>query len=100
MSFSSTAPHLDSSTGSVVKFKSPPHLSSKPFPQEESHPHQTYFHPGAPNYSELLVPDLGADKVWRLTPGNQEAGEEPWEIRESVEFPEGFGPYHLIVHGK
>jgi len=27
MSFSSAAPHLDSSTGSIVKFKSPPHLS-------------------------------------------------------------------------
>jgi 6-phosphogluconolactonase (cycloisomerase 2 family) len=37
--------------------------------QEASHPHQTVFNSLNTTEQELLVSDLGSDKVWRLTYG-------------------------------
>ncbi|OCB91011.1 putative isomerase YbhE [Sanghuangporus baumii] len=61
------------------------------FPATVSHPHMALE-----NDEEVLVPDLGADKVWRLveassvTPGT-------WEIQGFVAQPEGSGPRHIAI---
>lgn len=57
--------------------------------QESSHPHEVYVYE-----DELLIPDLGADKTWRLTKGP--AG---WEVKGAIDYPAGAGPRHILVHG-
>ena len=44
--------------------------------------------------NEILVPDLGSDKIWRL-------GQEGsiWAIKGSIDQEPGSGPRHLVVHG-
>ncbi|KAG8852825.1 hypothetical protein FRB96_008513 [Tulasnella sp. 330] len=62
--------------------------------QEWSHPHQIFPHPSG---KELLVPDLGGDKIWRL--GRDEEG-KPWKINGAIESPaRGTGPRHAIFKG-
>lgn len=61
--------------------------------QEAAHAHQVIFHP---QRAELLVPDLGADKVWRLLKGDDGL----WEIRGHVAYPPGAGPRHVSFYGK
>ncbi|KAG8813971.1 hypothetical protein FRC17_001352 [Serendipita sp. 399] len=56
--------------------------------QESSHPHEVYRYG-----EELLIPDLGADKTWRLT-----KGESGWEIKGAIEYPAGAGPRHVLIH--
>jgi 6-phosphogluconolactonase (cycloisomerase 2 family) len=58
--------------------------------QESSHPHEVYFY-----NDELLIPDLGADKTWRLT-----KGPSGWEVKGSIDYPPGAGPRHILIHGK
>ncbi|KAG8767498.1 hypothetical protein FRC19_005382 [Serendipita sp. 401] len=58
--------------------------------QEASHPHEVYRHG-----EELLIPDLGADKTWRVI-----KGENGWEVKGAVEYPAGAGPRHVLVHSK
>ena len=58
--------------------------------QEASHPHQAYY---SADRDEVFVPDLGVDKVWRLTRGL----DGQWERRDSVDFPAGTGPRHCVV---
>lgn len=58
--------------------------------QESSHPHEVYLHG-----DELLIPDLGADKVWRLT-----KGASGWEVKGAIVYPAGSGPRHILVHGR
>ncbi|KZV98312.1 putative isomerase YbhE [Exidia glandulosa HHB12029] len=73
-----------------------PHESQvhfNPDRQECSHPHQVLVLP-AP-HSEVLVPDLGSDKVWRLA---QSPGAKEWEIVGFVEFPRGSGPRHAALY--
>lgn len=41
-----------------------------------------------------MIPDLGADKVWRLSKSNGK-----WEIRGHVSFTRGGGPRHVAFHG-
>ncbi|KIJ66165.1 hypothetical protein HYDPIDRAFT_181149 [Hydnomerulius pinastri MD-312] len=63
--------------------------------QASSHPHQTIFNPL--NTSELLIPDLGADKVWRLTKGL----DGHWAIQDpAVQHVAGSGPRHVATYGK
>ena len=63
------------------------------FPADVSHPHMA-----VQNGDEVLVPDLGADKIWRLiqasndTPGS-------WVIQGLIEQPEGSGPRHIALAG-
>ena len=57
--------------------------------QEASHPHEAY-----PYNDELLVPDLGADRTWRLVKGST-----GWEVKGAIEYPAGTGPRHIVVHG-
>jgi len=56
--------------------------------QEASHPHQIIFH-----RDELLVPDLGADKTWRL---KEEDGR--WNVVGSLDHGTGKGPRHAVIH--
>ncbi|KAH8110547.1 putative isomerase YbhE [Phellopilus nigrolimitatus] len=69
--------------------------------QEASHPHQVYLathalKDGRGPSAEILVPDLGADKIWRLTKGT----DGKWEQKGEVVFDKhpGGGPRHVIVH--
>lgn len=83
---SSTSPYLDSLGVHSVQFEGTGPNSSR---QECSHPHDIVFHG-----DELLVPDLGADKTWRLQRG---AGGK-WEVKGHVEYEPGSGPRHVLVH--
>jgi len=56
--------------------------------QQSSHPHQAILHP---EREELLVPDLGADKVWRFS--KNDTGK--WEVRGCVQYQPGSGPRHV-----
>ncbi|KZT27154.1 putative isomerase YbhE [Neolentinus lepideus HHB14362 ss-1] len=58
--------------------------------QRSSHPHQVYK---SPTRDELLIPDLGSDKTWRLV-----RGQNGWEITGSIEYSPGNGPRHVIEH--
>ncbi|KAF8554806.1 putative isomerase YbhE [Imleria badia] len=63
--------------------------------QEASHPHQTVFNPLNTTEKELLVPDLGSDKVWQLTKGS----DGHWAIRDFISTETGSGPRHVATHG-
>jgi len=63
--------------------------------QEASHPHQTVFNPLNTAEKELLVPDLGSDKVWQLTKG----ADGRWGIRDFVTTEIGSGPRHVATYG-
>ncbi|KAL1748644.1 Lactonase, 7-bladed beta-propeller-domain-containing protein [Schizophyllum fasciatum] len=58
--------------------------------QEHSHAHYAVHYP---EYDELLVADLGADKVWRL----KKEGDQ-WIIRGEITYPAGTGPRHFALH--
>jgi len=60
--------------------------------QESSHPHQVVLHP---ERHEILVPDLGADKILRFLKENGE-----WDIKGRIDMPSGSGPRHTVVYGK
>ncbi|THH31642.1 hypothetical protein EUX98_g2531 [Antrodiella citrinella] len=61
------------------------------FPFNGSHPHMAVQHG-----SEVFVPDLGADRIWRLvengSPGN-------WRIQGDIVQPLGSGPRHIAIRG-
>lgn len=62
--------------------------------QEGPHPHQVIL--GPENDGEVIVPDLGSDKVFglRKTPGTS-----PWEVQRTFEgFEPGDGPRHSVIH--
>jgi len=63
--------------------------------QEASHPHQTVVNPLNTTDKELLVPDLGSDKVWQLTKGS----DGHWAIRGFVSAETGGGPRHVATYG-
>ncbi|KAI0360679.1 putative isomerase YbhE [Trametes cingulata] len=56
-----------------------------------SHPHMALEHG-----SEVFVPDLGADKIWRLvengSPGN-------FRVQGQIDQPKGSGPRHIATRG-
>jgi 6-phosphogluconolactonase len=61
--------------------------------QEKSHVHATVF---SPNYKQLLVPDLGTDKIMLYdvsSSGSLEPAAQPF-----AEVNAGAGPRHLAVH--
>lgn len=62
--------------------------------QEASHPHQV----GGDILvgKELLIPDLGSDKVWKLS---RDAGTSAWQVAGEIPVPKGKGPRHLVVVG-
>lgn len=59
--------------------------------QSSSHPHQVVL---IEEHGELLVPDLGADKVWRLKKTPQ-----GWKIEGHIQYELGSGPRHVIYKG-
>ncbi|KAI6043462.1 Lactonase, 7-bladed beta-propeller-domain-containing protein [Pisolithus marmoratus] len=63
-----------------------------------SHPHQVIFSniDTTSAERELLVPDLGADKVWRLKKG----GDGRWTICGYLQCESGGGPRHVVTCGK
>lgn len=61
--------------------------------QEGSHPHQIYPHPSG---TQLLVPDLGSDKVWILV---KDPESKSWKVNGSIPTPPGSGPRHIAVKG-
>ncbi|KAF8691119.1 isomerase YbhE, partial [Rhizoctonia solani] len=58
--------------------------------QEKSHPHQVIEYG-----NEYLVPDLGADKIWRLTKTSSGALQNSGYIQQ----PSGSGPRHVVTKG-
>jgi 6-phosphogluconolactonase (cycloisomerase 2 family) len=72
-------------TGPVIQFTGSGPNKSR---QTSSHPHEVVEN--GPN--ELLVPDLGADKVWRLTRNGNN-----WQNSGFVQHPAGSGPRHAVV---
>ncbi|KAF5363218.1 hypothetical protein D9758_008406 [Tetrapyrgos nigripes] len=60
--------------------------------QERAHAHEAHWNP---SYKEVLVPDLGADRVYRFTKADAK-GE--WKLVGQIEFEGGGGPRHVIVH--
>ncbi|EJD08182.1 putative isomerase YbhE [Fomitiporia mediterranea MF3/22] len=69
--------------------------------QGSSHPHQVYFSkPNSPTslgpVEEVLVPDLGSDKIWRL----RKDTDGKWEIKDEITFDkhQGGGPRHIVVY--
>ena len=61
--------------------------------QASSHPHQVIPHP---TREELFVPDLGADKTWRLN----KSADGVWEVSGHISYHGGEGPRHVAFYGK
>ena len=61
--------------------------------QDGSHPHQVVLDDADPAGPVLLVPDLGADVVHRISMRDASLGQR----LEPVDMPAGFGPRHLVV---
>ncbi|KAG5722949.1 hypothetical protein E4T56_gene5102 [Termitomyces sp. T112] len=59
----------------------------QPTPPNVSHPHMALRHE-----TEVLVPDLGGDKIWRLAPTLGDFG-----IQGFIPQPEGSGPRHIAI---
>ncbi|KAH9896867.1 putative isomerase YbhE [Cubamyces lactineus] len=61
------------------------------FPAAVSHPHMA-LEVG----SEVFVPDLGADTIWRLA---QDGAPGQYKIHGRIDQPQGSGPRHIVVRG-
>ncbi|KAG6853999.1 hypothetical protein C0991_011656 [Blastosporella zonata] len=59
-----------------------------PLPPNVSHPHMALQHG-----TEVLVPDLGGDKIWRLAP----SPDQSYRIQGFIPQPEGSGPRHIAM---
>ncbi|KAJ3554002.1 hypothetical protein NM688_g3325 [Phlebia brevispora] len=62
------------------------------FPAPVSHPHMALQHG-----DEVFVPDLGADRIWRLVE-NGSPGD--WRIQGLIVQPTGSGPRHIATRGE
>jgi len=74
---------FDSSNSSSPTITFPPPAATV------SHPHMA-----VEVGNELLIPDLGGDKIWRL---GQTGGPGVWSIHGQIDQPAGSGPRHLAV---
>ncbi|KAH8823178.1 Lactonase, 7-bladed beta-propeller-domain-containing protein [Flagelloscypha sp. PMI_526] len=72
---------FDDSTGAVIQFPLGP--------SNVSHPHESFEYK-----SEILVPDLGGDQIWRL---GQDYSTKEWSIKGNVPQSPGSGPRHIVV---
>jgi 6-phosphogluconolactonase (cycloisomerase 2 family) len=61
--------------------------------QQSSHPHDVVAIPGR---NEIVVPDLGADRAWRLAYGDERG---TLAVQGEVTYPPGTGPRHAVFHG-
>ncbi|KAG2109314.1 Lactonase, 7-bladed beta-propeller-domain-containing protein [Suillus discolor] len=71
------------------------HVGRNKARQSSSHPHQIILNPLNQTEKELLVPDLGTDKVWRLTKWN----DGKWSIHDHIDFEAGGSPRHIAARG-
>ncbi|KAG2355917.1 hypothetical protein BDR07DRAFT_1301843 [Suillus spraguei] len=71
------------------------HVGRNKARQSSSHPHQIIFNPLNHMEKELLVPDLGADTVWRLI----KRSDGKWTICGRIDFEPGGGPRHVAARG-
>ena len=78
----------------VLKFSGTGPCSER---QETSHPHQVYHFNDKDLQDEILVPDLGADKIWRLAKSSNGEYENAGVI--SFDGNLGGGPRHVVVYG-
>src|SRR5882724_9244316 len=83
-------PYLSPKPKRVVSFIGSGSIISR---QEASHPHQVVVHP---TREEVLVPDLGSDKIWRLSRDGSEYVGDQGHIGISA----GGGLRHAVVLGK
>jgi len=88
MDYNSGTGQITPTTSDPLQFESAQPIT---FPAPVSHPHMALE-----NGDEVLVPDLGADKIWRL---NQVAPNTPgeWEIHGFIQQPNGSGPRHIAL---
>jgi 3-carboxymuconate cyclase len=100
--------HLQYVSGTVgivpISSKSPYLLSAEPTTtqlngsgpdtvrQQNSHAHQALV---LEEYHELLVPDLGADRVHRF----KKDGDGLWKLHGHVQCQAGGGPRHIVFYG-
>ncbi|PVG00360.1 putative isomerase YbhE [Serendipita vermifera] len=84
-SLSLTDTSVEKKVGSFVQFSGTGPNADR---QESSHPHEVYLY-----NDELFIPDLGADKTWRLT-----KGPNGWEVKGSIDYVPGAGPRHILIH--
>ncbi|KZT25986.1 hypothetical protein NEOLEDRAFT_1178100 [Neolentinus lepideus HHB14362 ss-1] len=75
--------------GGLVFDKNAPLITFPPPAGGVSHPHEAIQ-----NGAEVLVPDLGGDKVWRLI---QNGTASEWGIQGLIEQPLGSGPRHGLI---
>ncbi|KLO04604.1 putative isomerase YbhE [Schizopora paradoxa] len=77
---------------SILKFSG---TGPNPDRQEGSHPHQAYAVDRG-DHKEVLIPDLGADHIWRLKKNVSGV----WEVAGSVSFDQnlGGGPRHVVLY--
>jgi 6-phosphogluconolactonase (cycloisomerase 2 family) len=61
--------------------------------QERSHPHEVVAIPGR---IEILVPDLGADRTWRVAYDGRRGA---LSVLGEVMYAPGTGPRHVVFHG-
>ncbi|KAL0577525.1 hypothetical protein V5O48_004466 [Marasmius crinis-equi] len=90
--------NYDTGTGRVVPTESPltftnatessPIITFPPPAGGLSHPHMVFEHG-----NEVLVPDLGSNKIWRLR-----KKDHIWQILGDIPQPIGSGPRHIAVH--
>ncbi|KAG6896165.1 hypothetical protein C0992_009914 [Termitomyces sp. T32_za158] len=62
----------------------------QPVPPNVSHPHMALQHG-----NEVLVPDLGGDKIWRLVPTSSPS--DNYEIQGFIPQPVNSGPRHIAI---
>lgn len=87
---SAEAPVLTPNAATIAKFSGTGPSKER---QEASHPHQIALHP---DREEVLIPDLGVDKTYRLT--KDEAG--TWVVKGAITYAPGSGPRHVAFHSK
>jgi len=99
------ANYSSGTVGSISLTNSPPYISTSSLArnvqltgtgpnksrQEGSHPHQVYF---VDEYQELLVPDLGADRVCRF----KKSADGSWALCGHVQYKSGGGPRHVAYY--
>ncbi|KAF8588825.1 putative isomerase YbhE [Ramaria rubella] len=84
-----SAPYLPPQPSQVLPFIGSGPILSR---QEASHPHQVLVHP---TRNEVIIPDLGADKLWRL-----EHDGSKWLVGGFLDMQRGGGPRHGVVLGE
>jgi hypothetical protein len=94
---------FSSAPGNLIKFPFEP--TTTPLRnenrQEASHPHEVVEVAIEGGKTEIWVPDLGQDKIWRLEL-EEKAGVASWKLKEGthVAGDDGGGPRHIVVGDK